>query len=43
MRGDRQMFQATCADCGQSCEVPFTPRGDKPVYCNECYKKHRTN
>ncbi len=43
MRGDRQMYQATCADCGQSCEVPFTPRGDKPVYCNECYKKHRDN
>lgn len=38
--GDREMFQATCASCGNSCEVPFRPTGSKPVYCNDCFKKN---
>lgn len=37
----RTMYKATCADCGKECEVPFQPRQDRPVYCSECYKKHR--
>ena len=37
----RQMFPATCAECGKNCEVPFEPRGDKPVYCSDCYRKVR--
>ena len=37
----RQMFPATCGQCGKSTEVPFQPRGDKPVYCNDCYRKVR--
>lgn len=37
----RQMFPATCAECGQSTEVPFQPRGDKPVYCSDCYRNTR--
>jgi len=40
-RGDRQMHQATCADCGRDCEVPFKPSGDKPVYCSNCFKGDR--
>ncbi|MCL5090798.1 MAG: zinc-ribbon domain containing protein [Patescibacteria group bacterium] len=32
-------FEATCAECGAKCTVPFQPRGDKPVYCNACYQK----
>jgi len=40
LRGNREMHKTTCADCGSECEVPFVPKGDKPVYCNECYKKH---
>ncbi len=39
--GSRQMFPATCAQCGQETQVPFQPRGDKPVYCRECYIKNR--
>ena len=39
--GQRQMFPATCAECGQKTEVPFEPRGDKPVYCSDCYRKIR--
>jgi CxxC-x17-CxxC domain-containing protein len=33
----REMFQATCSNCGQMAEVPFNPRGDKPVYCRDCF------
>lgn len=36
-----QMHQATCDDCGNSCEVPFRPTGERPVYCSNCFKKHR--
>jgi CxxC-x17-CxxC domain-containing protein len=27
-----------CAGCGQTTTVPFEPRGDRPVYCKNCYK-----
>jgi CxxC-x17-CxxC domain-containing protein len=37
--GARQMFPATCSDCGKSTEVPFEPRNGKPVYCSDCYRK----
>lgn len=33
----REMFQATCSQCGGVAEVPFQPRGDKPVYCRDCF------
>ena len=38
---DREMHEATCGDCGKQCQVPFEPRGDKPVYCGECFQKHK--
>ena len=37
----REMHKATCADCGKECEVPFKPTEGRPVYCKECYAKHR--
>ncbi len=37
-REDREMHSATCAKCGKSCQVPFRPTGDKPVYCSDCFK-----
>jgi CxxC-x17-CxxC domain-containing protein len=37
--GERQMYPAVCADCGQQTEVPFQPRGDRPVYCRDCFAK----
>ena len=40
-RGDRTMHKAKCADCGEDCEVPFQPTEGRPVYCRECYQKHR--
>lgn len=33
------MHTATCASCGDSCEVPFKPNGKKPVYCQACFRK----
>jgi len=35
--GQREMFKATCSQCGGIAEVPFQPRGDKPVYCRDCF------
>ena len=33
-----------CADCGMDIrELPFEPRGDRPVYCGECVRKRRPN
>jgi CxxC-x17-CxxC domain-containing protein len=38
-RGRREMFVATCSSCGREARVPFQPRGDKPVYCSDCYQQ----
>lgn len=38
---DREMFQATCTECGKSCEVPFKPSGGKPVLCRDCFRGAR--
>ena len=35
--GEKVMHRATCAECGNSCEVPFKPTGEKPVYCSTCF------
>ncbi|HEY41359.1 MAG TPA: zinc-binding protein [Dehalococcoidia bacterium] len=40
-RAPRQMFRVVCAECGKDTEVPFEPRGDRPVYCSDCYRKVR--
>ena len=42
--GDRDggrpaMFRAICSDCGNSCELPFKPTGDRPVFCKDCFDK----
>ncbi|HLC32280.1 MAG TPA: CxxC-x17-CxxC domain-containing protein [Candidatus Nanoarchaeia archaeon] len=41
----REMFDATCTECGKQTKVPFKPLPDKPVYCRECYatKKPKRN
>jgi CxxC-x17-CxxC domain-containing protein len=40
-RGPRQMYPVTCAQCGVQTEVPFQPRGDRPVLCRDCYSKSK--
>jgi CxxC-x17-CxxC domain-containing protein len=37
----RQMYNATCASCGEQTQVPFQPRDDRPVYCSACYQAQR--
>jgi CxxC-x17-CxxC domain-containing protein len=37
--GQRQMYPAKCAKCGKETQVPFQPRGDKPVYCSDCFRQ----
>ncbi len=39
----RQMYDVICDGCGQPTQVPFQPRGDKPVYCRECFAAQRAN
>ena len=34
----REMFPAVCAQCGKDTQVPFQPRGDRPVYCSDCFR-----
>ena len=34
----RELFKTTCSQCGGVAEVPFQPRGDKPVYCRDCFQ-----
>ena len=40
---DRQMFKATCSNCGKECEVPFKPTGTKPIYCRDCFRTMRSS
>jgi CxxC-x17-CxxC domain-containing protein len=42
-RQDREMFSAVCSTCGQEARVPFQPRGDKPVYCSNCFKPKQSS
>ncbi len=42
-RGQREMHTITCSSCGKPAEVPFVPRGNKPVYCSDCFKSQRSN
>ena len=37
--GPRQMYSAVCSNCGKEARVPFQPRGDKPVYCSDCFEQ----
>jgi len=39
--GPREMHDAVCSDCGQQTQVPFKPSGDRPVYCRDCFQKHK--
>lgn len=34
--------QVICAGCGIETTVKFMPKGDRPVYCSECFAKYRS-
>ncbi|PKB78000.1 MAG: zinc-binding protein [SAR202 cluster bacterium Io17-Chloro-G9] len=35
----REMYPIVCAECGTDAMVPFRPKGDRPVYCSDCFSK----
>ena len=37
----RQMFDAVCAQCGKTCQVPFEPKTDRPIYCSDCFRNRQ--
>ena len=39
--GPREMHPVVCAQCGKDTTVPFLPRGDRPVYCSDCFSQMR--
>ena len=41
IKQNRTMYEIVCAECGAVAKVPFEPRHDRPVYCSECFEKHR--
>lgn len=41
--GPREMHSIVCAECGANAMVPFRPRGDRPVYCSDCFSRMRNN
>jgi len=41
--GQREMFSVTCSQCGKEAQVPFQPRGDKPVYCSDCFRGRQSS
>lgn len=36
-----EMHDVVCAGCQRPTQVPFKPRGTKPVYCRECFRVTR--
>ncbi|HLF79973.1 MAG TPA: CxxC-x17-CxxC domain-containing protein [Dehalococcoidia bacterium] len=38
-RMERELFDVVCSSCGQPTKVPFQPRGDRPVYCRDCFER----
>jgi len=36
-----EVYEANCSECGSTCEVPFKPAPDRPVYCQVCWKKRK--
>ena len=37
----RESTTIICANCGNEAQVPFVPRLDRPVYCNDCFSSQR--
>ena len=39
--GEREMFDAVCAECGCETKIPFEPKNDRPIYCSACFQSKR--
>ncbi len=40
-RSGSQATPATCSECGKQTTVPFEPRSDRPVYCQDCFRSRK--
>jgi len=40
-RSESQSTTVTCSGCGKQTTVPFEPRGDRPVYCQDCFSARK--
>lgn len=38
---EQVQHEVICDSCGKTTTVPFVPRGDRPVYCSDCFQKQR--
>ena len=38
LKPQRAMYEVVCSKCQKIAKVPFEPRHDKPILCEECYK-----
>ncbi|PIZ52439.1 hypothetical protein COY27_00395 [Candidatus Woesearchaeota archaeon CG_4_10_14_0_2_um_filter_33_13] len=34
-----EMHEVICDKCHKTCEVPFKPTSNKPIYCSDCFRK----
>lgn len=41
MSAARETHTVVCASCGKDATVPFLPRYDKPIYCDECFTEQK--
>lgn len=39
-RQEKKQYTAVCSQCGGEAIIPFKPRNDRPVYCQECHRAH---
>jgi CxxC-x17-CxxC domain-containing protein len=42
-RSQSQGTSVICSGCGQQTTVPFEPRGDRPVYCQNCFQARKSS
>ncbi|MHA2027776.1 MAG: CxxC-x17-CxxC domain-containing protein [Candidatus Kariarchaeaceae archaeon] len=38
---EREMHDVVCAECNKETQVPFKPDGERPVYCQDCFRARR--
>jgi CxxC-x17-CxxC domain-containing protein len=39
--GEREMYDAVCAQCGAPTKIPFVPKNDRPIYCSACFQARK--
>ncbi len=41
VKPEKETYSAICDECGRETQLPFKPKGDKPVYCKACFTARR--